>query len=68
VISEIPIKVCKVRAKTRQIIRMNARRQSRFMNDEARHYKEIGREFAGHDAVNRIPDSLPLRPVERGDG
>jgi transposase-like protein len=34
------------------IIRMNARRQSRFMTDEARHYKEIGREFASHDAVN----------------
>jgi hypothetical protein len=31
---------------------MNARRQSRFMTDEARHHKEIGREFAGHDAVN----------------
>jgi hypothetical protein len=34
------------------IIRMNASRQSRFMTDEARHYKEIGREFASHEAVN----------------
>jgi transposase-like protein len=34
------------------IIRMNASRQSRFMTDEARHYKEIDREFASHDPVN----------------
>lgn len=35
---------------------MNARRQSRFMTDIARHHKEIGREFAGHDAVNHGKD------------
>jgi transposase-like protein len=35
------------------IVRQNVRRESNFMTDEARHYKEMGREFkGGHDAVN----------------
>jgi transposase-like protein len=39
------------------IIRQNVRRESHFMTDEARHYKEVGREFKdGHDAVNHSKD------------
>jgi hypothetical protein len=47
------------------IIRMNARRQSMFMTDEARRYKEIGREFAGHDAVNHGKDEYVRYESER---
>jgi transposase-like protein len=32
------------------------RRSSKFVTDEARHYKEIGREFDAHDAVNHSQD------------
>jgi hypothetical protein len=41
------------------------RRQSRFMTDEARHYKEIGREFAGHDAVNHYKGEYVRCEAER---
>jgi transposase-like protein len=34
------------------ILRQNIRRESQLMTDEARHYMEIGREYASHDAVN----------------
>lgn len=34
------------------ILRNNIRRQSKLMTDEARHYMEVGREYASHDAVN----------------
>lgn len=34
------------------ILRANLRRESKLMTDEARHYMEVGREFASHDAVN----------------
>ena len=34
------------------ILKANLSRESRLMTDEARHYKEPGREFASHDAVN----------------
>jgi transposase-like protein len=34
------------------ILRENIRRESRLMTDEARHYMEVGREYASHDAVN----------------
>jgi transposase-like protein len=34
------------------ILRTNLRRESDLMTDEARHYMEVGREFASHDAVN----------------
>jgi ISXO2-like transposase domain len=44
---------------------MNARRQSMFMTDEARHYKEIGREFASHDAVNHGKDEYVRYEAER---
>jgi hypothetical protein len=38
------------------IVRQNVRRESRFMTDEARHYMELGREFAEHGAVNHAKD------------
>jgi transposase-like protein len=34
------------------ILRENISRESRLMTDEARHYKEVGREYASHEAVN----------------
>lgn len=34
------------------IIRENVRRESKFMTDEARHYVNVGGEFASHGAVN----------------
>jgi transposase-like protein len=34
------------------ILRANIRRESGLMTDEARHYMEVGREYASHDAVN----------------
>jgi transposase-like protein len=34
------------------ILRENVRRESALMTDEARHYMEVGREYASHDAVN----------------
>jgi hypothetical protein len=34
------------------ILRQNIRRESRLHTDEARHYKEFGREYAEHGAVN----------------
>ena len=34
------------------ILRANIRRESDLMTDEARHYMEVGREFASHGAVN----------------
>jgi ISXO2-like transposase domain len=34
------------------ILRQNIRRESRLHTDEARHYKEVGREYAEHGAVN----------------
>jgi transposase-like protein len=34
------------------ILRQNIKRESRFMTDEARHYMEVGREYASHEAVN----------------
>jgi ISXO2-like transposase domain len=34
------------------ILRENIRRESRLMTDEANMYKEVGREFESHDAVN----------------
>jgi transposase-like protein len=44
------------------IVRENVSRESRFMTDEARHYMEVGKEFASHDAVNHS-----LREYVRGD-
>ena len=38
------------------ILRANLRRESQLMTDEARHYMEVGREFASHDAVNHGQD------------
>ena len=38
------------------VVRMNVRRESRFMTDEARHYRAIGREFAEHGAVNHTAE------------
>ncbi len=38
------------------IIRANVRRESEFMTDEARHYKDIGGGFVSHDAVNHSRD------------
>jgi transposase-like protein len=34
------------------ILRKKISRESRLMTDEARHYIEVGREYASHDAVN----------------
>jgi transposase-like protein len=34
------------------IVRENIRRESRLMTDEANFYKEVGKDFASHDAVN----------------
>ncbi len=34
------------------ILRKNISREGRLMTDEARHYIEVGREYASHDAVN----------------
>ena len=34
------------------ILQANIARETAFMTDEARHYKEPGREFASHEAVN----------------
>lgn len=34
------------------IVRENVRRESRLHTDEARHYREVGREYAEHGAVN----------------
>jgi transposase-like protein len=34
------------------ILRENVRRESRLMTDEANHYKEVGREYESHEAVN----------------
>jgi transposase-like protein len=34
------------------ILRANISRESRLMTDEARHYMEVGREYASHEAVN----------------
>jgi transposase-like protein len=34
------------------IMRENARRESNLMTDEARHYMEVGREYASHGAVH----------------
>src|SRR3954470_18016834 len=34
------------------IVRGNVAREARLMTDEAKHYNEIGKEFAGHDTVN----------------
>jgi transposase-like protein len=38
------------------LVRMNVRRESRLMTDEARHYKAIGKEFAEHGAVNHTAE------------
>jgi transposase-like protein len=38
------------------ILRANLRKESGLMTDEARHYMEVGREFASHDAVNHGED------------
>lgn len=34
------------------IVLTNIRRESRFMTDEARHYKSVGKEFESHESVN----------------
>jgi transposase-like protein len=34
------------------ILRANISRESRLMTDDARHYNEIGREYASHESVN----------------
>src|SRR5262249_8358363 len=38
------------------IVNANIARETNFMTDEARHYMEIGRGFADHDAVNHGRD------------
>jgi transposase-like protein len=38
------------------ILRANLAKESGLMTDEARHYMEVGREFASHDAVNHGND------------
>jgi transposase-like protein len=38
------------------IVRMNVRRESRLMTDEAQHYKAIGKEFASHGRVEHTAD------------
>jgi transposase-like protein len=38
------------------ILQANLRKESGLMTDEARHYMEIGRDFASHDAVNHSED------------
>jgi transposase-like protein len=35
-----------------KVVRENVARESRLMTDEARYYVEVGKEFAGHEAVN----------------
>jgi transposase-like protein len=40
------------RADVEGIVRVNIRKESRLMTDEARHYKAIGHEFASHESVN----------------
>jgi transposase-like protein len=44
------------------IVRENVRRETAFMTDEARHYMEVGKEFASHEAVNH-----GLREYVRGN-
>jgi transposase-like protein len=39
-------------AQVAPIVRANIARESRLMTDEARHYLEVGRDFASHDAVH----------------
>jgi transposase-like protein len=39
-------------AQVAPIVRENIRRETRLMTDEANIYKEVGREYASHDAVN----------------
>lgn len=47
------------------IIRANIKRESEFMTDEARHYRDIGASFAAHDAVNHSKDEYVRYDGER---
>jgi len=47
------------------ILRENIRRESSFMTDEARHYMDVGREFADHGAVNHGKEEYVRREGER---
>jgi transposase-like protein len=47
------------------IVRANVHREAELMTDEARHYKEIGRDFASHDAVNHSKDEYARYERER---
>jgi transposase-like protein len=38
------------------LVRQNVKRESRFMTDEARHYRGVGKEFAEHGAVNHTAE------------
>ena len=38
------------------IVRKNVARESKFMTDEARHYKQVGRDFASHESVEHNAD------------
>lgn len=38
------------------IVNANVKRETQFMTDEARHYIEMGQNFASHDAVNHSKD------------
>ena len=40
------------RMDTEHVIRANVKRETALMTDEARHYKDVGAQFASHDAVH----------------
>lgn len=45
------------------IVRANVHPETAIMTDEARHYMELGREFASHDAVNHSAQEYARGPI-----
>jgi transposase-like protein len=45
------------------IVRANIHPETAIMTDEARHYMELGREFASHDAVNHSAHEYARGPI-----
>jgi transposase-like protein len=43
-------------AQVAPIVRANISRESRLMTDEARHYREVGKEYISHDAVHHAAE------------
>jgi transposase-like protein len=43
-------------AQVAPIVRANISRESRLMTDEARHYREVGKEYTSHDAVHHAAE------------